>query len=104
MEGTLQKIIKHSSDAHVFKLRKTLKSDRMYTEIRSESGQLSQISKELQNSNMVTPVVLHIHTYSETSLFRHSIEPENNVGLGGCWIMESLLPYLRIETVLHIMV
>ena len=34
------------------------------------------------------------YTYSETSLIQHSIGPENNVGLGGCWIMESLLPYL----------
>ena len=32
--------------------------------------------------------------YSETSLIRHSMGPENNVGLGGCWIMECLLPYL----------
>ena len=30
--------------------------------------------------------------------------PENNVGLGGCWIMECLLPYLRMGTVTHIMV
>ena len=33
--------------------------------------------------------------YSETSLIRESMGPENNVGLGGCWIMECLLPYLR---------
>ena len=32
--------------------------------------------------------------YSETSLIRHSIGPENNVGLGGCWIIECLLPYV----------
>ena len=32
--------------------------------------------------------------YSETSLIRHSMGPENNVGLGGCWIMECLIPYL----------
>ena len=30
--------------------------------------------------------------------------PENNVGLGGCWIMECLLPYLNMVTVPHIMV
>ena len=33
-------------------------------------------------------------SYSETSLIRHSMGPENNVGLGGCWIMECLLQYL----------
>ena len=42
--------------------------------------------------------------YSETSLIRHSMEPENNVGVGGCWIMECLLPYLCMVTVPHIMV
>ena len=42
--------------------------------------------------------------YSETSLTRHSMGPENNVGLGGCWIMECLLPYLSMVTVPHIMV
>ena len=30
--------------------------------------------------------------------------PENNVGLGGCWIMECRLPYLSMVTVPHIMV
>ena len=30
--------------------------------------------------------------------------PENNVGLGGCWIKECLLPYLCMVTVPHIMV
>ena len=40
--------------------------------------------------------------YSETSLIRHSMGPENNVGLGGCWIMECLLPYLCMVTVPHI--
>ena len=30
--------------------------------------------------------------------------PENNVGLGDCWIMESLLPYLCMVTVPHVMV
>ena len=30
--------------------------------------------------------------------------PENNVGLGSCWIMECLLPYLCMVTVPHIMV
>ena len=42
--------------------------------------------------------------YSETSLIRHSMGPENNVGLGGCWIMECLSPYLCMVTVPHIMV
>ena len=30
--------------------------------------------------------------------------PGNNVGLGGYWIMECLLPYLSMVTVPHIMV
>ena len=30
--------------------------------------------------------------------------PENNVGLGGCWVIEYLLPYLCMATVPHIMV
>ena len=42
--------------------------------------------------------------YSETSPIRHSMGPENNVGLGGCWITECLLPYLCMVTVPHIMV
>ena len=42
--------------------------------------------------------------YSETSLIRHSMGPENNAGLGGCWIMECLLPYLSMVTVPYIMV
>ena len=42
--------------------------------------------------------------YSETSLIRHSMGPENNVELGGCWIMECLLPYLCMVNVPHIMV
>ena len=28
--------------------------------------------------------------YSETSLIQHSMGPENNFELGGCWIMECL--------------
>ena len=44
------------------------------------------------------------YVYSETSLIRHLMGPENNVGLGGCWIMECLLPYLSMVTVPHIMV
>ena len=43
-------------------------------------------------------------SYSETSLIRHSIGPESDVGLGGCWIIECLLPYLSIVTVPHIVV
>ena len=42
--------------------------------------------------------------YSETFPIRHSMGPENNVGLGGCRIMECLLPYLCMVTVPHIMV
>ena len=45
-----------------------------------------------------------VQWYSETSLIRHLMGPENNVGLGGCWIMECLLPYLCMVTVPHIMV
>ena len=48
--------------------------------------------------------VLTYYKYSETSLIRHSMGPENIVGLGGCWIMECLLPYLSMVTVPHIMV
>ena len=40
----------------------------------------------------VVGILLQIRAYSETSLIRHSMGPENNVGLGGCWIMECLLP------------
>ena len=39
--------------------------------------------------------------YSETSLIQQSMWPENNVGLGGCWIMKCLLSYLCIVTVTH---
>ena len=46
----------------------------------------------------------YICNYSETSLIRHSMGPVNNVGLGGCWIMECLLSYLCMVTVPHIMV
>ena len=49
-------------------------------------------------------VFMYVCMYSETSLIRHSMGPENNVGLGGCWIMECLLPYLCMVTVSHIMV
>ena len=48
--------------------------------------------------------VVTVLPYSETSLIRHSMGPEKNVGLGGCWIMECLLPYLSMVTVPHIMV
>ena len=44
------------------------------------------------------------YVYSETTLIRHSMGPENNVGLGDCWIMECLLPYLCMVTVPHILV
>ena len=32
------------------------------------------------------------------------VKPENNVGLGGCLIMECFLPYLSMVTVPHTMV
>ena len=41
--------------------------------------------------------------YSETSLIQHSMGPNNNFGLGGCWIVECLRPYLFMVTVPHIM-
>ena len=47
---------------------------------------------------------MYVCMYIETSLIRHSMGPENNVGLGGCWIMECLLPYLCMVTVPHIVV
>ena len=56
---------------------------------------------------MLTPIILVcyglllLYMYSEISLIRHSMGPENNVGLGGCWIMECLLPYLSMVTVLY---
>ena len=53
---------------------------------------------------LISPMIMRIHKYSETSLIQHSMGPENNVGLGGCWIMECLLPYLCMVTVPHIMV
>ena len=53
-----------------------------------------KISKNIERNN----------EYSETPLIRHSMGPENNVGLGGCWIMECLLPYLSMVTVPRIMV
>ena len=53
---------------------------------------------------MLLLYVRFLFTHSETSLIRHSMGPENNVGLGGCWIMECLLPYLCMVTVPHIMV
>ena len=57
-------------------------------------------------SHKTSPVPISTHNtlYSETSLIRHSMGTENNVGLGGCWIMECLLPYLCMVTVPRIMV
>ena len=46
----------------------------------------------------------NIIVYNETYLIRHSMGPKNNDGLGGCWIMECLLPYLCMVTVPHILV
>ena len=45
-----------------------------------------------------------IMEYSESSLIRHSMGPENNVGLGGCRIMGCLLPYISMTDVPHKMV
>ena len=42
--------------------------------------------------------------FSETSLIQHSMGPKNSVGLGGCSIVECLLPYICMVTVPHIMV
>ena len=62
-------------------------------------------------SGLVSYVCMHMcglmyvgRDCSETSLIRHSMAPENNVGLGGYWIMECLLPYLCMVTVPYIMV
>ena len=38
---------------------------------------------------------------SETSLIQHSMGPENNVRLGGCWITEGLFLYFNVVTVPH---
>ena len=72
---------------------------------------LSWLSSDWRNKENSTDTGTYIHTvqyikhrYSETSLIRHSMGPENNVGLGGCWIMECLLPYLCMVTTPHIMV
>ena len=43
-------------------------------------------------------------SYSETSLLRHSMEPKNIIGLGGCQITEYLSPYFNMVTVPHKMV
>ena len=42
--------------------------------------------------------------YSGTSLIRHSMGPENNVGLRDCQITECLSPYFSMVTVPHKMV
>ena len=42
--------------------------------------------------------VFHVD-YSEIHLLRHSMEPKNNVALGGCRIMECLLPYFNMVIV-----
>ena len=39
--------------------------------------------------------------YSETSLIRHSMGLETNIGLGGFWITEGLSAYFDMVTVLH---
>ena len=55
-------------------------------------------------SGIVQTIYDNNYYYSETSLIRHSMGPENDVGLGGCWIIECLLLYLCMVTVPHIMV
>ena len=75
-----------------------------------ETNSTSVLTESLASTSI--PIIQYIRTYhkellycmSETSLIRHSMGPENNVGLGGCWIMECLLPYLCMVTVPHIMV
>ena len=52
-------------------------------------------------ANAVFVIAYNPCKYNETSLNRHSMGPENNFGLGGCWIMECLLPYLCMVTVHH---
>ena len=42
--------------------------------------------------------------YSETSLIRHSMGPENNAKLGGCHVTGCLLAYFNMVTVPHKMV
>ena len=59
-------------------------------------GEALEVTREGRNDCVI------VREYSETSLIRHSMGPENNVGLGGCWIMECLLPYLYMVTVPHI--
>ena len=41
---------------------------------------------------------------SETSLIRHSMGPENNVGLGGCWIMEYLFYLIMLQNLLLLII
>ena len=40
-------------------------------------------------------------TLTETSLIRHSVGSESDVGLGSCRIMEGLLLYYRMVSVPH---
>ena len=61
----------------------------------------SQFSSQNTISSLFIQELNHVQW---TSLIRHSMGPDNNVGLGGCWIMECLLPYLWMVTVPHIMV
>ena len=72
------------------------------------TGRIDKEDRKLKCAHMaihlVYAVIYIIYVYSETSLIRHSIGPENNVGLGGCWITECLLPYLSMVTVPHKMV
>ena len=39
---------------------------------------------------------------SESSLVQHSMGPENNIGLGGCWIKERLLPYFNSNVMMTV--
>ena len=61
-----------------------------------------QVTYQKSNENNILTYLIIL--YSETSLILHSMGPENNVGLGGCWIMECFLPYLSMVTVSHIVV
>ena len=75
----------------------------MYCTYRHTCSHYMYITHTHYYMHEVDTIVL-TYIYSETSLIRHSMGPENNVGLEGCWIMECLLPYLCMVTVPHIMV
>ena len=41
-----------------------------------------------KENNRAYEIGFRIILYSETFLIRRSMGPENNVGLGGCWLMD----------------